>query len=71
MEKIIVDREPLGAVLDTSESTGALRVLTPQEMKDVSGGFFCGGLCIAGAAFGAGAIVGAGGVTGYYAAKRG
>lgn len=71
MEEIIVDQEALGAMdMEHEPEAGALRVLTPAEVDDVSGGFACGGLCIAGAAFTAGAIAGAGGVTGYYAAKR-
>ncbi|GAA0855136.1 class IIb bacteriocin, lactobin A/cerein 7B family [Aliiglaciecola litoralis] len=34
--------------------------LTQVEINEVSGGFVCGGLCIAGAAFAAGALFGAG-----------
>lgn len=48
---------------------GQIRVLDDQEINDVSGGFVCGGLCIAGAAFAAGALFGSGVVVGYYSEK--
>ncbi|NRA68958.1 MAG: class IIb bacteriocin, lactobin A/cerein 7B family [Pseudobacteriovorax sp.] len=34
--------------------------LDEQQLKEVNGGFVCGGLCIAGAAFAAGALFGGG-----------
>lgn len=34
--------------------------LDSQDINEVSGGFICGGLCIAGAAFGAGLLFGSG-----------
>ncbi|GAA0855123.1 hypothetical protein GCM10009114_13440 [Aliiglaciecola litoralis] len=37
-----------------------MKTLTQVELNEVSGGFVCGGLCIAGAAFAAGALFGAG-----------
>ena len=37
-----------------------MNILTQTEVNEVSGGFVCGGLCIAGAAFAAGALFGAG-----------
>lgn len=36
------------------------RPLTAEETDEVAGGFACGGLCIAGAAFAAGFLFGAG-----------
>jgi lactobin A/cerein 7B family class IIb bacteriocin len=47
-----------------------LRTLDPQEIDAVSGGFVCGGLCIAGSAFGAGLMFGSGVADGYAAAKN-
>lgn len=35
------------------------------ELDEVTGGFICGGLCIAGAAFGAGLLFGTGLAIGY------
>jgi lactobin A/cerein 7B family class IIb bacteriocin len=43
--------------------------LSQNEIDQVDGGFVCGGLCIAGAAFAAGALFGAGLVVGYKSAK--
>ena len=37
-----------------------MNTLNETEINEVSGGFVCGGLCIAGAAFAAGALFGAG-----------
>ena len=37
-----------------------MNTLNKTEINEVSGGFVCGGLCIAGAAFAAGALFGAG-----------
>ncbi|GAA0544774.1 hypothetical protein GCM10009098_10380 [Rheinheimera aquimaris] len=37
-----------------------MKELTLNQVEEVSGGFICGGLCIAGAAFAAGALFGAG-----------
>lgn len=48
-----------------------LRVLDQTEIDQVSGGFICGGLCIAGVAFGAGALFGAGVAVGWHAARNG
>lgn len=47
----------------------SIRVLDTDEIDDVSGGFICGGLCIAGAAFGAGALVGSGFAIGWHSAQ--
>lgn len=55
---------------EIAADAGALRVLDTAEIEEVSGGFVCGGLCIAGVAFAAGALFGSGVVVGYYAGKR-
>jgi len=39
--------------------------LNMSEIDEVTGGFVCGGLCIAGAAFGAGLLFGSGLAIGY------
>ena len=39
--------------------------LNNQDIDEVSGGFICGGLCIAGAALGAGLLFGSGLAIGY------
>ena len=38
----------------------SIRPLTAAETDEVAGGFVCGGLCLAGAAFAAGFLFGAG-----------
>lgn len=53
------------------QDAGPLRVLSDHEIADVSGGFVCGGLCLAGVAFAAGALFGSGVVVGWYSGKRG
>lgn len=53
----------------TPAQGNAIRVLDTSEIDEVSGGFVCGGLCLAGAAFGAGALFGSGVAIGYHAAQ--
>ena len=48
----------------------ALRVLDTRDIEEVSGGFVCGGLCVAGLAFGAGALFGSGVAIGYHTANK-
>lgn len=57
------------AQLDTAQAP-AIRVLSENELDTVSGGFVCGGLCIAAAAFGAGALFGAGVAIGWHSERR-
>jgi lactobin A/cerein 7B family class IIb bacteriocin len=54
----------------TPEMTYELRTLDQAEIEAVSGGFVCGGLCIAGVAFGAGLLFGSGVAVGYVAARN-
>ncbi len=49
---------------------GSITVLEAGEIEEVSGGFVCGGLCIAGAAFVAGLVFGAGVSVGWHAAQN-
>lgn len=44
--------------------------LSEDEIAEVDGGFVCGGLCVAGAAFAAGALFGAGVAIGWKAAEN-
>ncbi len=53
-----------------NEQKSDLRTLDQHEIEAVSGGFVCGGLCIAGIAFGAGLLFGSGVAVGYTAAKK-
>lgn len=47
-----------------------LRPLNQDEIDQVSGGFICGGLCMAGVGLGAGALFGSGIAFGWHAAKN-
>jgi lactobin A/cerein 7B family class IIb bacteriocin len=50
--------------------TDTLRVLDADEIQEISGGFICGGLCVAGAAIAAGLLFGAGIAVGQHNAKE-
>ena len=51
--------------------TNDIQELTLDEIDEVNGGFVCGGLCIAGLAFGAGFLFGAGVGVGILASRDG
>lgn len=59
-----------GGAVPPVQDAKPLRVLSAHEVGDVSGGFICGGLCIAGVALGAGALFGSGVVVGFLSARR-
>ncbi len=56
--------------LPSGDQDDATRILSMDEIDIVSGGFVCGGLCIAAVAFGAGVLFGGGLAIGFAAGQN-